>query len=294
MIGRIYRLGLYLIAPITIAAAYVHVALGLTYAALTFGWIGRRGRDAAIVAWSRILLLIIGVRLQSVGDLPPDLPSPAGGRGAGGEGAPPPGSVLLLNHTSWLDVFAIAAAVPARFVSKAEIRRWPVFGWLAILVGTIFIERGRRHAVMRTVHEVSDRLRSGLTIAIFPEGTTTDGSMLLPFHANLVQPALDLGAPLRPVGIRFTQRGEFSRAAMYIDDMTMMQSLWRIVTAPYLSVELHWLPPIDPPPTNRHAAARAARAAIAHALDIPLEEHELLASEDSLPSPLPLAGEGQG
>jgi 1-acyl-sn-glycerol-3-phosphate acyltransferase len=275
MIAQLYRFGLCLIAPITIAAALIHVLLGLLYAVLTFGWIGPRRRDAAIMAWSRILLLIIGVRLESKGAPP----SPAGAAGTRGGEGPPMGSLLLINHTSWLDVFSIAAVVPARFVSKAEIGRWPVFGWLAIVVGTLFVERGRRHAVMRTNQQVAQRLGSGQLIGIFPEGTTTDGSKLLPFHANLVQPAIDLGVPMRPVGVRFTQRGRFSRAAMFIGEMNLMQSLWRVVTAPWLAVELHWLPALDPQPEARHAAARAARAAIAHALDIPLEEHQLLAGD---------------
>ena len=276
MIGQLYRLGLVLIAPITIAAALLHVALGLLYALLLFPWIGRHWRDAAVITWSRLLLLIIGVRLDSAG-LPPQ---PCGGEGAD-EGTPVLGSLLLVNHTSWLDVFSISAMVPARFVAKAEIGRWPVFGWLAIVVGTLFVERGRRHAVVRTNQAVAERLRSGQLIGIFPEGTTTDGSRLLPFHANLVQPAIDLGAPLRPVGVRFTQSGEFSRVAMFVGEMNLMQSLWRIVTAPHLGVELHWLPAIEPPPFNRHQAARAARVAIARALNVPLEEHELVDAEVS-------------
>ena len=281
MIGQLYRLGLWLIAPITIAAAFLHVGLGLLYATLLFPWIRRSWRDAAVMVWSRLLLLIIGVRLESKGEPPAVLPSPAGGRGAGGEGAQPLGSLLLINHTSWLDVFSIAAVVPARFVSKAEIGRWPVLGWLAIVVGTLFVERGRRHAVMRTNQAVAERLRSGQLIGIFPEGTTTDGSRLLPFHANLVQPAIDLGAPVQPVGVRFTQRGEFSRAAMFVGEMNLMHSMWRVVTAPNLAVELYWLPPIDPLPTSRHLAARTARVAIADALNVPLEEHERLAGEVS-------------
>jgi 1-acyl-sn-glycerol-3-phosphate acyltransferase len=271
MIGQLYRFGLVLIAPITIAAALLHVTLGLLYALLLFPWIGRRWRDAAVITWSRLLLLIIGVRLDSAG-----LPAEPGGA----EGRPQIGTLLLINHTSWLDVFSIAAVVPARFVAKAEIGRWPVFGWLAIAVGTLFVERGRRHAVMRTNEAVAERLRSGQLIGIFPEGTTTDGSRLLPFHANLVQPAIDLGAPLRPVGVRFTQSGEFSRVAMFVGEMNVMQSLWRIVTAPHLAVELHWLPAIEPP-VNRHQAARAARLAIARALNVPLEEHELVDAEVS-------------
>ncbi|HEY4039845.1 MAG TPA: lysophospholipid acyltransferase family protein [Burkholderiaceae bacterium] len=285
MIAKLYRLGLMLIAPITIVAAFAHVALGVLYAALLFPWIGARWRDAAVIGWSRLLLLLIGVRLDSRGLLPEpgdgaSLPSAASGRGAGGEGGSL-GSLLLINHTSWLDVFSIAAVVPARFVSKAEIGRWPLAGWLAIAVGTLFVERGKRHAVMRTNQAVSDRLRSGQLIGVFPEGTTTDGSRLLPFHANLVQPAIDLEAPIRPVGLRFTQRGEFSRVAMFVGEMNLMQSLWRVVTAPHLAVELHWLPPIDPQPATRHAAARAARAAIAHELAVPLDEHQIPSSEPS-------------
>jgi len=277
MIGQIYRLGLWVIAPITIAAAFLHVALGLAYALLVFPWIGSRWRDAAVVTWSRLLLLIIGVRLDSVGQ------PPCTGAGASAGGASQ-GSLLLINHTSWLDVFAIAAVVPARFVSKAEIRRWPVFGSLAVVIGTLFVERGRRHAVMRTNQAVAERLRSGQLIGVFPEGTTTDGSRLLPFHANLVQPAIELNAPLRPVGVRFTQGGEFSRAAMFVGQMNLMQSLWRVVTAPHLGVELHWLPAIEPPPSNRHQAARAARLAIAGALKVPLEEHERLELGELIPS----------
>lgn len=287
MISKLYRMGLWVIAPITIAAALLFVALGVLYAALLFPWIRPEWRDAAVIAWSRILLLIIGVRLDSRG-LPPRpgralaegeaLHSPSCGKGAGSEGASM-GSLLLINHTSWLDVFSIAAVVPARFVSKAEIARWPLFGWLAIVVGTLFVERGRRHAVVRTNQALAERLRSGQLIGLFPEGTTTDGSRLLPFHANLVQPAIDLGAPIRPVGLRFTQCGEFSQVAMFVGEMNLMQSLWRVVTAPHLAVELHWLPAIDPPPATRQAAVRAARAAIAGELAVPLDEHEVLPIE---------------
>jgi len=260
MVPRLYRVGLLALAPLTITIALLHVLLGLVYAVLCFGWIGRRGRDAAVMAWSKLLLLIVGVRLE----LPSGPPPVSRGGGQLGE-------LLLVNHTSWLDVFAIAAVAPARFVAKAEIGRWPVFGWLAIVVGTLFVERGRRHAVMRTNHEVAQRLRSGQLVGIFPEGTTTDGSHLLPFHANLVQPAIELGAAMRPVGVRYTQRGELSQAAMFIGDMNLMQSLWRVVTAPRLAVELHWLPAIEPPPDNRHVAGRAARAAIARALRLPMD-----------------------
>jgi 1-acyl-sn-glycerol-3-phosphate acyltransferase len=277
ILERVHRAALVLLAPVAITAAFLHVGLGILFALLCFAWIGRRGRDLAIMVWSRILLLIVGVRLE--------LPTgPAPSRDA------PGGSLLLVNHISWLDVFAIAAVVPARFVAKAEIGRWPLFGWLAILVGTLFVERGRRHAVMRTNHELARRLRAGQLIAIFPEGTTTDGTRLLPFHANLVQPAIELGVPLRPVGVRFMQKGRPSLAAIYIDDMNLLQSMWRVTTAPHLTAELHWLAPLDPAPASRHAAGRAARESIARALQLPLvdravadEVSAVTGSEDTEP-----------
>jgi 1-acyl-sn-glycerol-3-phosphate acyltransferase len=258
ILERVHRAGLIVLAPVAITAAFLHVGLGILFALLCFGWIGRRGRDNAIMVWSRILLLIVGVRLElPAGPAPPREPG---------------GLMLLINHISWLDVFAIAAVAPARFVAKSEVGRWPLFGWLAILVGTLFVERGRRHAVMRTNQEVARRLQSGQLIAIFPEGTTTDGTRLLPFHANLVQPAIELGVPLQPVGVRFMQKGRPSLAAIYIDDMNLLQSLWRVTTAPFLTVELHWLAPLDPAPASRHAAGRAARESIARALQLPLSE----------------------
>ena len=119
------------------------------------------------------------------------------------------------------------------------------------------------HALNRAVRE---RLHAGETIGIFPEGTTSDGSLLLPFHANLLQPALDTGAEIRPVALRYSQQGQRSRAAAYVGDDSLAQSLWWIVTAPHLTAEALWLPALPADRSNRHAAARALRAAIGDAL----------------------------
>jgi 1-acyl-sn-glycerol-3-phosphate acyltransferase len=165
-------------------------------------------------------------------------------------------------------------------------------GWLVARVGTLFVERGRRHAVHAINQAVAARLALGESIGVFPEGTTTDGRELLPFHANLVQPALDAGAEIRPVALRYLQDGAWAPAAAYIGDMSLVGSLWRVVTTPRLTVQVHWLPPVARELANRHAVGRAARAAIAAALGLAIHEaHDVTApaadTADSAPDESP-------
>jgi 1-acyl-sn-glycerol-3-phosphate acyltransferase len=235
-------------------------------------------RDAMIGFWSRILLVALGVRLQV--------------RHAQGCGATPgevaradTGSVLLLNHVSWLDIFVLAAVIPVRFVSKSEVAQWPIFGRLAVAVGTIFVERGRRHAVAAATHALAHRLQTGQSIAFFPEGTTTEGDHILRFHANLVQPAIDMGASVRPVGIRYTQDGELSKAPAYAGDTTMGESLWSIVRAPRLTVDVHWLAPIPTDGLRRQEVGNQARTAILAALGMPDHEPLVFHPEKGLSPP---------
>ncbi|HEU0201767.1 MAG TPA: lysophospholipid acyltransferase family protein [Burkholderiaceae bacterium] len=263
--STLYQATLYVLAPLAVTGVFFHVLWGLVFALLVFPVLPQPGRNRVIRFWSRVLLLIIGVRLDVRGEaIPPELA--ATGLIAGSRGR-----LVVANHISWLDVYTLDALVPTRFVAKAEIARWPMVGWLVALVGTLFVERGRRHAVHGVNRIVGDHLQRSETIGVFAEGTTTDGTRLLPFHANLIQPALDHGAEVRPLAIRFTQYGRPSLAASYEGDTNLVQSLWRIVTAPHLVAEVHWLPAVDPTITNRHAAARAARAAIAAAIDVRAE-----------------------
>ncbi len=130
-----------------------------------------------------------------------------------------PAGSALANHVSWLDIFAINAMLPSRFIAKAEIGKWPLLGVLVSRSGTLFIERGRRHAVAAMNKTVREHLKLGETIVVFAEGTTTDGSELLPFHSNVIAPALDVGAEIWPIAIRYTERGKRSAAAAFIDEM---------------------------------------------------------------------------
>lgn len=253
-----------LLAPLRIALLLAHVLAGLGIAAGIFPWLAQSSRNRIIRGWSRLLLAICGVRLRLAGlPLPPAI---ARTGMAGGQ----LGRMLLANHISWMDVFAIHAALPSRFVAKSEIRGWPLLGALVTLVGTLYIERGRRHAVASMNHRVGDRLQQGETVAVFPEGTTTDGRALRPFHANLIAPAREVGAECWPVALRYTEDGQPSVAAAFIDDMAITTSLWNILVARRLQVEVAFLEAV---PTaggrNRHHIAEAAAERIAAWLGLP-------------------------
>ncbi|MFN3565977.1 MAG: 1-acyl-sn-glycerol-3-phosphate acyltransferase, partial [Burkholderiaceae bacterium] len=175
------------LAPLRIVALLAHIVAGLAITTLAFPWLAQTARNRIVRGWSRVLLAICGVTLRASGRALDDAIARTGiGPGSSGR-------LLLANHVSWIDVFAILACVPCRFVAKAEIGRWPLVGWLVTLVGTLYIERGRRHAVAAINHRVRDRLKAGETVAVFAEGTTTDGFSLLPFHSNLIAPALEVG-----------------------------------------------------------------------------------------------------
>jgi 1-acyl-sn-glycerol-3-phosphate acyltransferase len=102
----------------------------------------------------------------------------------------PKSGLLVSNHLSYLDILAISSVTPAVFVSKAEVRSWPLFGWFAAIGGTVFINRQRRTHVGEVNQEIEIALAAGALVVVFPEGTSSDGTDVLPFRASLLEPAL--------------------------------------------------------------------------------------------------------
>jgi 1-acyl-sn-glycerol-3-phosphate acyltransferase len=253
-----------LLAPLRIALLLVHVLAGIAIAVMIFPWLALPRRNRIIRAWSRALLVICGARLRLTGlALPPVIAHTGVETGRRGR-------MLLANHVSWIDVFAIHAAVPSRFVAKAEIGDWPLLGTLVTRVGTLYIERGRRHAVASTNHRVRERLKGGETVAVFPEGTTTDGRSLLPFHSNLIAPAMEVGAECWPVALRYSEDGEPSSAAAFVGDIGLVASLWNILVARRLQVEVAFLESVPTAGSrDRHHVAEVAAERIAAWLDVP-------------------------
>lgn len=251
----------WLLAPLRAVMFSAHVLLGVAIVLVIFPFADQARRNRINRVWSRVLIALAGARVVGSGVAVP--------AALQRDGIDPvtTGRLALANHVSWMDIFAINAVLPSRFIAKAEIGKWPLLGVLVSRGGTLYIERGRRHAVAAMNQTVREHLSLGETIVVFAEGTTTDGSGLLPFHSNVIAPALDVGAAIWPIAIRYTERGERSSAAAFIGQMGLMTSLARVLVAHQLVVEVTVLPPVlKADAADRHAIARAARAAIARQL----------------------------
>ncbi len=250
--------------------ALVALLLGGLFAVFViFPLVGPGRREWLIATWSRMVVGSCGAEIREcVAPGAEPLSAMRGHHGAGD------GRLLMSNHVSWLDIFAIDSLAPASFAAKSEIASWPLAGTLVGRAGTVFIERGRRHAVHGVILRMGEKMQAGLRAAVFPEGTTSDGRRLLPFHGNLVQAALNAGAPMVPIGIRYMDPdGEPSHAAIFIGDTTFLQSLWAITGHPKVIVEVHVLPAILPAPgLKRQHVARQAREAIGARLGLELED----------------------
>ncbi|HUR88142.1 MAG TPA: lysophospholipid acyltransferase family protein [Ramlibacter sp.] len=234
--------------------AIAHALAGWRTIVFAFPKLTQRERDECVTVWSRGMLQVLGIGLQLRGTPPERGPM-----------------LLVANHISWLDILVMHAARHCRFVSKAQVRHWPLIGTLATGGGTLYIERESRRDAMRVVHRMADALRDGDILAVFPEGTTTDGLTLLPFHANLVQAAISAGAPVQPVALSFLDQASrrTSFAASYVGDETLVGSLWRTLSAPPVTAVVVFGEPQAAQGRDRRAWAADLREAVASLREMP-------------------------
>ena len=206
--------------------------------------------------WSAKLARVLGISIEVEGDPPP-----------------PGGAVVAANHVSWLDIFALQAVHPVRFVAKSEVRDWPLAGWIAERAGTLFIRRGFRREAARTNEHVHAALAQGDCVGIFPEGTTTDGDTLLKFHASLFEPAVADGVRVHPCAIRYQHAdGSLCRAVAYVGDLSFMQSLGLAIRQRGVIVRLRFAPALETAGSARRDVAAATRARIASLLGLPPQD----------------------
>ncbi|EIM96488.1 phospholipid/glycerol acyltransferase [Paraburkholderia hospita] len=176
------------------------------------------------------------------------------------------GVLAVANHISWIDIYVINAWRPTPFVSKAEIRKWPVVGWLAQQLGTVFIQREKRSDAKRIMHELANRLNAGELMCVFPEGTTSDGVQLLPFHANMFQAAVSASRPVQPVCMMYEDaQGRQSTAPAYIGELSLGESLDALLRGGPLTAHVYVGAPLAPGADRRLLAAEA-EASVAAAL----------------------------
>ncbi|MFG1940238.1 lysophospholipid acyltransferase family protein [Micromonospora tulbaghiae] len=208
-----------------------------------------RGR-AALRGWALWTLRTLGVRLVVRGRAP---------RGR---------ALLVANHVSWLDVLAVLAVSPARMLAKREVRRWPLVGALAVAAGTVFVDRSRPRDLPATVARVAGVLRSGRSVAVFPEGTTwcgaaTDCRPSGGFRPAMFEAAVAAGAPVVPLRIGYRYAGDPSTLPAFLGEETLWASVRRVLAARGLTVSVTLSAALHPGEgADRRSLARIAEAAI--------------------------------
>ncbi|MDT8452805.1 MAG: lysophospholipid acyltransferase family protein [Gammaproteobacteria bacterium] len=198
------------------------------------GTMPRRGLTSHITCWwHRRVLQILGIKVNSYGT------------------AANSATLFVANHLSWLDIHLIGSRLPVRFLSKAEVKDWPVFGWLASRAGTLYIPRGTKSASANAIRIMQQTLRDDQHVALFPEGTTSDGNIKR-FHGRLMQSAIDAECLIQPVAIQYpdSKGNPVDTAVLYTGDTTFMESVKNVMAAKNLTAELHFLEPINPQNMN--------------------------------------------
>lgn len=222
--------------------------LGLAILFVLFPLWSQAQRTRMIRRWSRWLLALAGIRLQVSGIAEHELPEAA---------------LFAANHISWLDIFVINAQRASRFVAKSDIRSWPLAGTLCARSGTIFVERTKRHAVREVLHTMTHALQSKQTVAVFPEGTTSDMFELHRFHANLFQAAVVAQVPVVPIAIQYKSlNGQVAMPVQFIGDTSFVESAWRIFCEPGTIACLMIGVPIVQPDASRHDLCEKAESSV--------------------------------
>jgi 1-acyl-sn-glycerol-3-phosphate acyltransferase len=242
------------LARLPFLAVHLGVFLPLVVLALVFPgsrhwrWNGESVHGRVIRNWSAGLMRVFGFRVKRYG-------------------TPLPGAVLFVaNHVSWIDIELFHSQWWAGFVSKAEVERWPLVGWLASLGGTIYHHRGNQDSLHGVMHQMVLRLQEGRPVAVFPEGRTTSGEALGVFHARIFQPAVIAAVPAQPVALRYGVRGDAQTVVAFAPGETFMGNFVRLLGEPGRVAEVHFLEPVSASEDGRRRMAEACRERIAVAL----------------------------
>ncbi len=197
----------------------------------------------------RTMLRLIGVRLAMTGPMPK------------------PGTLIVANHMSWFDIIVIGAVMPLSFIAKSEVKSWPLFGQLARLQNTVFVDRRRGRHALAEKNAIAARLGQGDSIVLFAEGTSTDGLRVLPFKSTLFSAVEGLdNVPVQAMTMAYTRihdmaMGRRQRMAYgWIGDMTLLPHFFFMLAGPPISVDIVFHPPVK----NTAQMSRKEMAEILH------------------------------
>lgn len=229
----------------------IHLLCGALQVALLFPLAQRRARQRLKRAWSRQLLALLGIRIEAADGGLDDIDN----------------GLLVCNHISFIDIFVLNALLPSGFVAKSDVAQWPLIGWLSRHNDTVFIERGSRKAAHGTHREMLAAFTAGKRLVVFPEGTTTAGDRLLPFHAALFQSAIDAAVPVHSICLSYHGAdGLRSRAPAYIDDISLLACIATVLRTPGLVAHVGLAASLTPPLPERRQLAHRAHQAVAAAV----------------------------
>jgi 1-acyl-sn-glycerol-3-phosphate acyltransferase len=248
---------------VCLARVAAHLVAALLRVTILFPLCSAQERRRQIEAWSRKALTIFGLSLVVVRDQRAGCTQP---------------NLLVANHVSWLDIFAIWVATDAVFVAKSDVARWPVIGFLARHLGVMFVDRAKRSDVVVVGRAISNALKDGRTVCIFPEGTTTEGRALQSFRTALFQPAIEQGVAVQPLAIRyFRADGMRAKEAAFVGDMSLAASMWGLAAGVPITIDVSFLQSLDTAGQDRRSLAKAAEILVRDALYEPAPELQALA-----------------
>lgn len=230
----------------------LHLLRGIATVARLYPRLSQPEKAVITQRWSRQLLHILAIKVKVVGE--PGL-------------IYPPNTLIVANHISWLDIFALNSVTVSRFVAKKELRDWPLAGFLVKSAGTLFIDRSNRRDASRVNEQLAEALKDGGCMAVFPEATTSNGRQLLPFKASLFESARLAAATVQPVAIRYlTPGGHYCAAPAYDGDVTFWQCVRAILSCRDMVAELTYLPAIHSAGQSRQSLCSLSQQQIASVL----------------------------
>lgn len=230
--------------------AHIFKGLFLSYTKLY----GTRSHDlteaqhAIILGWLHRSAEIIGIDIQ-----------------VRGKQARPPAFVVA-NHISWLDILIIASVLPVSFLSKVEIRDWPLIGTLADKAGTLFIHRGSKNGAAEAISIMQTKLKVGHSVASFPEAKTTDGTAVHVFHSRLFAAAIETQVLVQPVALRYPHENGVNPLIPYLKP-NIIKHAFCIMSAKRTVAEVTLCTPIECKDHTRKQVAQAARDAITNIVE---------------------------
>jgi 1-acyl-sn-glycerol-3-phosphate acyltransferase len=235
---------------LTVLRIILHVLKGCFILLLLFPWLKAEQRPRAICHWCNQLLSIFNMRLSIIG----------------AEHMMDDYYLMAANHISWIDIHVINAFKPHYFVAKAEVASWPIFGWMAKQLGTLFIERHKSKSIRNMVREMASQLNKK-AICIFPEGTSTDGKQVASFKSNLFEAAIVANAPVYCLAIQYfdLRTGIKTTAPAFIGEMGLLNSIWNLISSPPICAQISIIAKL-PALKERKALAELSQSLIAEQL----------------------------